>query len=88
MRKLILIIPLVIQFAIVGRGIIRSFIKIEKLEKEKKEQIETKQKLQEFVLKYDDKIKHMDNSYNREEIARNKLQMVLPGEKIYRLIEK
>lgn len=88
MKKLIFIIPLVIQLAVLGRGIVRSFIKIEKLEKEKKEEKEIEKKLQDFIVKYDNKIKDIDNSYTREEIARNKLQMILPGEKIYRLIEK
>ncbi|WP_403559390.1 septum formation initiator family protein [Cetobacterium somerae ATCC BAA-474] len=32
-------------------------------------------------------IENINNPFYREKVARNQLQMVLPGEKIYRLIE-
>lgn len=87
MRKLIFIIPLVINFAFVGQNIFRASIKINKLEIEKNKMEKKNKELQEKILSYNQKLEDMKEQYYREEIARNQLQMVLPGEEIYRLVE-
>ncbi|MGL5917984.1 MAG: septum formation initiator family protein [Cetobacterium sp.] len=87
MKNLFLIIPLVMHFAFIGQNIFRSFIKIDKLKIENELKIKHKKELQNLIVKYDLMIEDVNNPFYREQIARNQLQMVLPGEKIYRLIE-
>lgn len=87
MKKIFWIIPLAIHFAYLGQDIFRCFVKIDRLKMEQKLKIKEKQELEIVIAEYDDMIKNINNPFYREQIARNKLQMVAPGEKIYRLIE-
>ncbi|MGY0395085.1 MULTISPECIES: septum formation initiator family protein [unclassified Fusobacterium] len=67
--------------------IYRSFVKIEKL---KKEQIELNEKIEKTKLKiedYNNKIDNLEDDFQRESIARNRLQMVKENEEIYRFIK-
>lgn len=87
MKSLFLIVPLVIHFAFIGQNIFRSFVKIDKLKMEQELKIKQKKEKINEIKEYDEMILNINNGFYREKIARNQLQMVLPGEKIYRLIE-
>ncbi|MGL5052295.1 MAG: septum formation initiator family protein [Cetobacterium sp.] len=87
MKNLFLIVPLAIHFAFLGQNIFRSFVKIDKLKIEQEIKLKHQKEIESLVLKYDNMIKDINNPFYREKVARNQLQMVLPGEKIYRLIE-
>ncbi|MGL4898187.1 MAG: septum formation initiator family protein, partial [Cetobacterium sp.] len=81
------IVPLVIHFAFLGQNIFRSFVKIDKLKMEQEIKIKQKKEIESLIVRYDEMIENINNPFYREKVARNQLQMVLPGEKIYRLIE-
>jgi cell division protein FtsB len=87
MKNLFLIIPLAIHFAFLGQNIFRSFVKIDKLKIEYEIKLKHKKDIENLIDRYDGMIKDINNTFYREKVARNQLQMVLPGEKIYRLIE-
>ena len=66
----------------------RSYIKIEKL---KREQLEIKEKIKIVKKKIEDyniRIEKLGDDFQREKIARDRLQMVKENEKIYRFIDK
>lgn len=88
MKRLLWGLPVIIILGNAGQNIFRSSVRIKKLQNEKYLKIQKKNKLQQLILSYDKKIEDLEDPYKREEIARNRLQMVLPGEKIYRLIDK
>lgn len=73
--------------SVIITNIIRSEIKIVELENDIREKEKYKAKLEREVAEYNEKINKIDTSFSRERDARNSLQMVLPGEKIYRFIE-
>lgn len=87
MKNLLWIVPLVIHFAFLGQNIFRSFVKIDKLKIEQESKIKQKKEIENLIVRYDEMIENISNPFYREKVARNQLQMVLPGEKIYRLIE-
>lgn len=87
MKNLLWIVPLVIHFAFLGQNIFRSFVKIDKLKIEQELKIKQKKEIESLIIRYDEMIENINNPFYREKVARNQLQMVLPGEKIYRLIE-
>ncbi|MEG0069495.1 septum formation initiator family protein [Cetobacterium sp.] len=87
MKKILWILPLAIHFAFLGQNMFRSFVKIDKLKTEQKLKIKQKKDIEDIIAKYDIMIQDINDPFYREQIARNQLQMVLPGEKIYRLIE-
>ncbi|MEG0136451.1 MAG: septum formation initiator family protein [Cetobacterium sp.] len=87
MKKILWILPLAIHFAFLGQNMFRSFVKIDKLKTEQKLKIKQKKDIEDIIAKYDVMIQDINDPFYREQIARNQLQMVLPGEKIYRLIE-
>ncbi len=65
----------------------RSYVKIEKLKKEQKE-IEKKIELvKKEIEDYNKSIDTLEDDFQREKIARNKLQMVKEQEEIYRFIK-
>ncbi|MGL4642484.1 MAG: septum formation initiator family protein [Cetobacterium sp.] len=78
---------MVIHFAFLGQNIFRSFVKIDKLKIEQEIKLKKKKEIESLIVKYDEMIEDINNPFYRERVARNQLQMVLPGEKIYRLIE-
>ncbi|STO30996.1 Septum formation initiator [Fusobacterium necrogenes] len=66
----------------------RSYIKIEKL---KREQLEIKEKIKIVKKKIEDyniRIEKLGDDFQREKIARDRLQMVKENEEIYRFIDK
>ncbi|AVQ16777.1 septum formation initiator [Fusobacterium gonidiaformans 3-1-5R] len=68
--------------------ILKSQTKIAKI-KEEIEYLEGKnQKELQEIEKYTKNIEELDNDYERERIARNRLQMIKPDEVIYRLNQK
>lgn len=85
MKNLLWIV--VIHFAFLGQNIFRSFVKIDKLKIEQELKIKQKKEIESLIVRYDEMIENINNPFYREKVARNQLQMVLPGEKIYRLIE-
>ncbi|MGL4947679.1 MAG: septum formation initiator family protein [Cetobacterium sp.] len=87
MKNLLLIVPLAIHFAFLGQNIFRTLIKIDKLKVEQQIKLKHKKKIESLIIEYDEMINDINNPFYREKVARNQLQMVLPGEKIYRLIE-
>ncbi|MDX8335763.1 MULTISPECIES: septum formation initiator family protein [Cetobacterium] len=87
MKNLLWIVPLVIHFAFLGQNIFRSFVKIDKLKIEQEIKAKQKKDIENLIVKYDEMIENINDQYYREKVARNQLQMVLPGEQIYRLIE-
>lgn len=65
--------------------ILKSQTKIEKI-KEEMVYLESKNKMElEKIKKYTENIEQLDNEFERERIARNRLQMLKPDEVIYRL---
>ncbi|WP_297406171.1 septum formation initiator family protein [uncultured Cetobacterium sp.] len=87
MKKLLWIIPLAVHFAYLGQNMFRSFVKIDRLKSEQQVKLREKNELENVIIEYNDMIKNINDPFYREKIARNKLQMISPGEKIYRLIE-
>lgn len=87
MKKLFWIIPLAVHFAYLGQNMFRSFVKIDRLKSEQQVKLREKNELENVIIEYNDMIKNINDPFYREQIARNKLQMISPGEKIYRLIE-
>ncbi|CAL7869076.1 Septum formation initiator [Fusobacterium necrophorum subsp. funduliforme] len=68
--------------------ILKSQTKIEKIREEIK-YLETKnQKERKEIEKYTKNIEELNNDYERERIARNRLQMIKPKEVIYRLNQR
>lgn len=66
----------------------RSYVKIEKL---KKEQIEIKEKIElakKRIEDYNIRIEKLEDDFQRERIARDRLQMIKENEEIYRFIDK
>ncbi|MGL4785809.1 MAG: septum formation initiator family protein, partial [Cetobacterium sp.] len=59
----------------------------DKLKMEQEIKIKQKKEIESLIVRYDEMIENINNPFYREKVARNQLQMVLPGEKIYRLIE-
>lgn len=66
-------------------NIYRSYVKIEKLEKEIKSLKDAQCIIKEKIKNYDDEIEDLKDMDNREKMVRNKLQMVKQGEIIYRV---
>lgn len=65
----------------------RSYVKIEKL---KREQVEIDKKIElvkKEIEEYNKSISTLEDDFQREKIARNKLQMVKEQEEIYRFIK-
>lgn len=82
---IVVIFGLVISVLVIS--IVRSEIKILELEKDVREKEKYRGKLEKEIREYNEKINKIDTPFSRERDARNSLQMVLPGEKIYRFIE-
>ena len=83
---------LLLIFAYSMFGVIPQILKSQKKKTKIKEEIEylegkNQKELQE-IEKYTKNIEELDNDYERERIARNRLQMIKPDEVIYRLNQK
>lgn len=68
--------------------IYRSYVKINKLNSEKKLILEKIQLEKNRIKEYNNSISALENDFKREQISRDKLQMVKEGEEIYRLINQ
>lgn len=67
--------------------IYRSHVKIAKLEREKKEIEEKIELAKNKIEDYNRSIETLEDDFQREKIARNRLQMVKEQEEIYRFIK-
>ena len=65
----------------------RSYVKIEKLKREQKELAEKIEVAKEKIEIYNNKIDTLEDDFQREAIARNRLQMIKESEEIYRFIK-
>lgn len=91
MKKTYTKILIILLFCCVNSSFIpkihRSYIKIKKLNKNliilKKE----KRELLDSINTYNEDIKKLKIEYYKEEIARNQLKMIKPGEQIYKVIK-
>lgn len=68
-------------------SIYRSNAKIEKFEKELANLESKKKDIKVSIDYYEKEIKSLEKIENKEKVVRNKLQMVKPGEIIYRVIK-
>lgn len=71
-----------------GPNIYRSYIRMEKLNREKEELLLKKEEYVEQIRLYDEEIKRLKIPFYREKIAREKLFMAREEEKIIRIINK
>lgn len=68
--------------------IYRSHVKISKLKTEKNQILEKIQLNKNKIEEYNNSIKALESDFKREQISRDRLQMVKEGEEIYRLINQ
>lgn len=68
--------------------IYRSYVKISKLKTEKNQILNKIQLDKNKIEEYNSSIKALESDFKREQISRDRLQMVKEGEEIYRLINQ
>lgn len=86
--KIFCIVILLAVFYLFLPQIYRSYVKINKLNNEKKIILEKIQLEKNRIKEYNTSISALDNDFKREQISRDRLQMVKEGEEIYRLINQ
>lgn len=86
--KIFCIVILLAVFYLFLPQIYRSYVKINKLNNEKKMILEKIQLEKNRIKEYNNSIEALENDFKREQISRDRLQMVKEGEKIYRLINQ
>ncbi len=86
--KKIFIIVVLIHIGFVGKNIVKSLLKIDRLKIEREEKKERIEKLKESISICENDIKNIKMPFYREKIARERLQMILTGEKLYRVVEE
>lgn len=84
-KRIAAVLFLLINLASFAPNIYRSFVKISKLENELSSLKETEKNLIEKIDNYNKETESLKDDYNKEKLIRNKLQMVKPGEIIYRV---
>lgn len=84
-KRIAAVLFLLINLASFAPNIYRSFVKISKLENELSSLKETEKNLIEKIDNYNEETEALKDDYNKEKLVRNKLQMVKPGEIIYRV---
>lgn len=84
-KRIAAVLFLLINLASFAPNIYRSFVKISKLENELSSLKETEKNLIEKIDNYNKETEALKDDYNKEKLVRNKLQMVKPGEIIYRV---
>lgn len=84
-KRIMSIVILLFIVASFTPGIYRSFVKVSKLERELKELKNKQYNLEERISNYEKDIEDLKNTDTKEKVVRNKLQMVKPGEIIYRV---
>ena len=86
--KIFCIVILLAVFYLFLPQIYRSYVKINKLNNEKKMILEKIQLEKNRIKEYNNSIEALENDFKREQISRDRLQMVKEGEEIYRIINK
>ena len=86
--KIFCIVILLAVFYLFLQQIYRSYVKINKLNNEKKMILEKIQLEKNRIKEYNNSIEALENDFKREQISRDRLQMVKEGEEIYRLINQ
>ena len=86
--KIFCIVILLAVFYLFLPQIYRSYVKINKLNNEKKMILEKIQLEKNRIKEYNNSIEALENDFKREQISRDRLQMVKAGEEIYRLINQ
>ena len=86
--KIFCIVILLAVFYLFLPQISRSYVKINKLNNEKKMILEKIQLEKNRIKEYNNSIEALENDFKREQISRDRLQMVKEGEEIYRLINQ
>ncbi|MCF2640029.1 septum formation initiator family protein [uncultured Fusobacterium sp.] len=86
--KIFCIVILLGVFYLFLPQIYRSYVKINKLNNEKKMILEKIQLEKNRIEEYNNSISALENDFKREQISRDRLQMVKEGEEIYRLINQ
>ena len=86
--KIFCIVILLAVFYLFLPQIYRSYVKINKLNNEKKMILEKIQLEKNRIKEYNNSIEALENDFKREQISRDRLQMVKEGEEIYRLINQ
>ena len=86
--KIFCIVILLAVFYLFLPQIYRSYVKINKLNNEKKMILEKIQLEKNRIKEYNNSISALENDFKREQISRDRLQMVKEGEEIYRLINQ
>ena len=86
--KIFCIVILLGVFYLFLPQIYRSYVKINKLKKKKKMILEKIQLEKNRIEEYNNSISALENDFKREQISRDRLQMVKEGEEIYRLINQ
>ena len=86
--KIFCIVILLAVFYLFLPQIYRSYVKINKLNSEKKLILEKIQLEKNRIKEYNNSIEALENDFKREQISSDRLQMVKEGEEIYRLINQ
>lgn len=86
--KIFCVVILLAVFYLFLPQIYRSYVKINKLNNEKKMILEKIQLEKNRIKEYNNSIEALENDFKREQISRDRLQMVKEGEEIYRLINQ
>lgn len=86
--KIFCIVILLAVFYLFLPQIYRSYVKINKLNNEKKMILEKIQLEKNRIKEYNNSIEALENDFKKEQISRDRLQMVKEGEEIYRLINQ
>lgn len=86
-KRVFAVLFIILNLASFAPNIYRSYVKVSKLEKELAELKKTEISIEEQIEKYNQEIESLKEISTKEKIVRNKLQMVKPGEIIYRVAE-
>lgn len=86
-KRVLTVLFIILNLASFAPNIYRSYVKVSKLEKELAELKKTEISIEEQIEKYNQEIESLKEISTKEKIVRNKLQMVKPGEIIYRVAE-
>ena len=86
-KRVLAVLFIILNLTSFAPNIYRSYMKVSKLEKELAELKKTEISIEEQIEKYNQEIESLKEISTKEKIVRNKLQMVKPGEIIYRVAE-
>lgn len=86
-KKIVFTLCFLVVLSTYFSKIYRSYIKISKLNTEKENIKSQKEKIKDDMKNYDEKIEKLKKDFYVEEIARNELKFVKPGEVIYKVIK-